>query len=284
MSGKSRLLAAVAALALLLGSIFVAGCGSSDSSSSSSGSTSASADLGLISNGTLTVGSDIPYPPFEFGKGPDYQGFDIDLINAIADNIGVDTKIEDTAFDTIFTDLAQNKFDVVASASTITPERQATVNFSDPYYEAQQALLVQPGSDIKTVDDLAGKTIGVQNGTTGKIYAEDEVKDAGSIRGFPTGPDVIAALRGTQLDAAIIDQPVAQDAIDKGQTGFEIATTIPTNELYGIAIGKDNKGLLDAVNGALTEMKKNGQLNEIYQKWFKIDASKGVIDGTTTNP
>ncbi len=170
----------------------------------------------LITDGTLTVGSDIPFPPFEFGKAPDYDGFDIDLVNKIADELGLEVVIKDTSFDTIFTDVAAGKFDLVASASTITPEREQTVNFSDPYYEAEQALLVPVGSDIASVEDLDGLTVGAQDGTTGEAYANDET-NAGEVRGFPNGPAAIAALENGQVEATIIDQPVAQDAIDKAE-------------------------------------------------------------------
>ena len=280
---KSRLLAIMSALAVLVAMVLVVGCGSSDDDSSSSSSSSDSVSSELITEGTLTVGTDTPYPPFEFGKAPDYDGFDIDMTNAIAEKLGLETKYQDTAFDTIFTDVAQGKFDLVASASSITPERQQTVNFSDPYYEAEQALLVAPGSDIKTVEDLAGKTVAAQDGTTGETFANDET-DAGQVRGFPNGPASIAALVNGQAEATIIDQPVAQDALDKGQTGFEIATTIPTGDIYGLALSKKSPELLSAVNGALSELKTDGGLDKIYQKWFKIDAPKAVINGTTKNP
>jgi len=279
---KSRLVVLMTALAVM-STLVLAACGGDDSSDpGDSTSASSSFESELINEGTLTVGSDIPFPPFEFGKAPDYDGFDIDLVNAIAEDLGLEVDIQDTSFDTIFTDVAQGKFDMVASASTITPERQQTVNFSDPYYEAEQALLVPEGSDITSVEDLSGLTIGAQDGTTGEAYANDET-DAGQVRGFPNGPAAIAALSNGQVEATIIDQPVAQDAIDKGQTGFEVATTIPTGELYGLAFSKNTPELLSAVNGALAELKKDGGLNEIYQKWFKIDAPKDVMDSTTAS-
>jgi ABC-type amino acid transport substrate-binding protein len=170
---------------------------------------------------------------------------------------------------------------MAASASTITPEREQKVDFSDPYYEAEQALLVPEGSDISSVEDLSGATVGAQDGTTGEAYAKDET-DAGEVRGFPNGPAAIAALQNGQVEATIIDQPVAQDAIDKGETGFVLATTIPTGELYGLAFAQDTPALLEAVNGSLASMKEDGRLNDLYQKWFKIDAPAGVIDGTNT--
>ena len=284
---KSRLLMLMAGLMLVAAMAFAVGCGGDDDDSDSGGS-SDSVSSELITDGTLTVGSDIPFPPFEFGKGPAYEGFDIDMVNAIAKELdlnclcigGVD--IKDTSFDTIFTDVAQGKFDVVASASTITPERQETVNFSDPYYEAEQALLVREGSDIATVEDLDGKTVGAQDGTTGEAYAKDET-NAGSVRGFPNGPAAIAALQNGQVEATIIDQPVAQDAIDKGQSGFELATTIPTGELYGLALSKKNTELLKAINETMVKLKDDGTLTDIYQKWFKIDPPEAVLEGTTSS-
>jgi polar amino acid transport system substrate-binding protein len=273
---SSRISAVLALIALVAGATVLSAC-SSDSDSGGS------VDSELIQSGTLTVGSDIPFPPFEFGKAPNYKGFDIDLVTEIAKDLDLKLNVQDTGFDTIFTDVAQGKFDMVASASTITPERQQTVNFSDPYYEAEQALLVPPGSDISSVEDLSGKTVGAQDGTTGEAYANDET-DAGEVRGFPNGPAAIDALKAGQVEATIIDQPVAQDALDKGQSGFEVATLIPTGELYGFAFAKKNTALLDEVNEILEKMKEDGRLDAVYQKWFKTDAPKGVVDGTTDNP
>jgi len=277
---KSRLLFLTSALAVMAAMVLVA-CGGDDSSSDTSSTGGGDVSSELITAGTLTVGSDIPFPPFEFGKAPDYEGFDIDLVNEIAKDLELEVAVKDTSFDTIFTDVAQGKFDMAASASTITPEREQQVDFSDPYYEAEQALLVSEGSDITSVEDLAGLTVGAQDGTTGEAYANDET-EAGSVRGFPNGPAAIAALQNGQVEATIIDQPVAQDAIDKGQGGFELATTIPTGELYGLAFSQDSPALLAAVNKSLASMKTDGRLNDLYQKWFKIDAPKGVINGTNT--
>ncbi len=273
---SSRISAILALFALFAGATVIAAC-SSDSNSGGS------VDSELIQSGTLTVGSDIPFPPFEFGRAPDYKGFDIDIVREIAKDMGLKLNVQDTGFDTIFTDVAQGKFDMVASAATITPERQQTVNFSDPYYEAEQALLVPPDSDISTVEDLSGKIVGAQDGTTGEAYANDET-DASEVRGFPNGPAAIDAVKAGQVDATIIDQPVAQDALDKGQTGFDIATLIPTGELYGFAFAKKNTALLDKVNEIVQKMKEDGRLDAVYQKYFKTKPPKGVVDGTTENP
>ena len=173
---------------------------------------SKSVDSELISDGKLTIGSDIPYPPFEFGKEPPYKGFDIELLNAIGKDLGLEVEFQDTGFETLWTDVAQGKFDLAVSAMTITPERQKEVNFSDPYYEAQQALVVLADSDIKSVKDLNGKIVGAQNGTTGETFAKDET-DAKEVRGLPNGPAAIDAVRLSQVDATIIDKDPAEDAV-----------------------------------------------------------------------
>lgn len=273
---RSRLTALLAALAILAMGAFVAGCGDDDDDGTADGG----GDLGLIKEGTLTVGSDVPFPPFEQGKAPNYTGFDIDLVNRIAEDLGLEVVYQDTAFDTIFRDVAQGKFDMVASATTITAERENTVDFSDPYYEAQQALMVTPGSDIATVDDLAGQTVGAQDGTTGEEYANDET-DAAQVRGFPEGPDAINALRAGQVDAVIIDQPVAEDALESISGGeLEIATIIPTGELYGIAFAQDKDALREAVNEQLKALKDDGTLGHFYQEWFGLEPPDSVISGT----
>ena len=276
---RSRLLALLAALVLVLTAGFAVGCGDDDDDNGDSGG---GEDLGLITEGELLVGTDTPFPPFEIGQPPDISGYDIDVVNEVAEKLGVEVTYQDTSFDTIFRDVAQGKFDMAVAATTITPERQKTVSFSDPYYEAEQALMVAPGSDIATVEDLGGVIVGAQDGTTGEAYANDET-DASEVRGFPEGPDAVNALRSGQVDAVIIDQPVAQDAVD-AQGGVEIATLIPTNELYGLYTSPDNTALLDAVNDALQELKDDGRIEELYQQYFKTEAPESVLTGTTTNP
>jgi ABC-type amino acid transport substrate-binding protein len=265
--------AAVMAIAVMaLG----AGCGGDDNDDNGGGGN----DLGLIKDGQLLVGTDTPYPPFEIGQPPDITGYDIEVGRAVAEKLGLTPTFQDTSFDTIFRDLSQGKFDFVLAATTITPERQQKVDFSDPYYAADQALVVTPDSDIATPEDLSGKTVGAQDGTTGEDYANDET-DASDVRGFPEGPDAINALKAGQVDATIIDQPVAVDALEK-EGGIKIAATIPTGELYGIPVAKDNDALREKMNTALQEMKDDGTLAELYQKYFKTDPPDAVLKGKTT--
>jgi polar amino acid transport system substrate-binding protein len=278
----------ISILVLLASGLVAAGCGDDDDTTGGGGtdtSASGGSDVTTINDGTLTIGTDAPYPPFEIGtpNDSDFSGFDIDLGKEISDRLGLTPEFIDTSFDTIFRNTAAGQFDVAIAASTITPGRQKTVNFSDPYYEAQQALVVPEGSDIATVDNLAGKIVAAQDATTGETYANDET-DAAEVRGFPEGPDAIAAVVTGQADAAVIDEPVAVDAVEKSQ-GVEIATTIPTAELYGIAISKENPGLLDAVNAALKEMKADGTIQGLYDKYLGgNEAPDSVLNGTTENP
>ncbi|MEK6277523.1 MAG: ABC transporter substrate-binding protein [Actinomycetota bacterium] len=273
---KSRFWALIAALALALASFGIAACGDDDGDTTGGGG--GGADLGLIKEGQLLVGIDTPYPPFEIGQPPDVSGYDIEVFNEVAKRLGLPVTYQDTAFDTIFRDLAQGKFDAVLAATTILPDREQTVDFSDPYYLTPQSLLVTEGSDIRTVDDLDGATVGAQDGTTGEFYAQDETA-ASEVRGYPEGPDAINALKAGQVDAVIIDAAVAVDAVKKSG-GIEIAQKIVTNELYGIPVAEDNDALLEQINGALAEIKEDGTLAELYQKYFKKDPPQSVLEGT----
>lgn len=272
---RTRITALLAALAIIAMGAFIAGCGGDDDDDGGDGG--GGGDLGLIQEGQLLVGTDTPYPPFEIGQPPDITGYDIEVGQEVANRLGLEPTFQDTSFDTIFRDLSQGKFDFVLAATTITPEREQKVDFSDPYYAADQALVVTPGSDIATVEDLSGATVGAQDGTTGEEYANDET-DASEVRGFPEGPDAIQALKAGQVDATIIDQPVAVDALEK-EGGIEIPTVIPTGELYGIPFATDSDALREQANQALQEMKDDGTLAELYQKYFKIDPPDAVLTG-----
>lgn len=274
----TRLWLIVGLVALLAAAMVVAGCGDDDDEGSS-GSTTASGDLGLLTEGELLVGTDAPYPPFEIGTPEEgnFTGFDKDLMDAIAEKLGVTPTYQNSSFDTIFRDVAAGQFDIVAAASTITPGREKTVDFSDPYYEAQQALVVAEGSDIASTDDLSGVIVGAQQGTTGETLANEET-DASEVRGFQKGADALAAVTTGQVEAAIVDLPFAVDAAEK-QGGMEVAEEIQTGELYGFPTAP-GAPLLDAVNDALQELKDDGTVNDLYQQYFGVDAPDSVLNGT----
>jgi polar amino acid transport system substrate-binding protein len=251
---KTRLGVLIATAVMFAVPLLAAGCGGGDNGE------------GGVPD-PLVVGSDIPYPPFEFGKSPPYQGYDIDIVNEIAKRIDTKVKYQDTSFDTIFRDLAQGKFDMVASSTTITPERQKEVDFSQGYYETDQSLTVKQGSDIKSVEDLPGKTIGAQKATTGADFAQSNTS-AASVRTYGEVDDAFNALEAGQVDAVINDFSSSEDAVN-AKGGLEIVQKIVTREVYGLAFQKGSTELEDAVNGALTDMKKDGTYTKIYEKWFK---------------
>jgi polar amino acid transport system substrate-binding protein len=267
---KTRLTALFTVLLLALASVAVAGCGGgSDSTSGGGGSETTSAGGG---GEPLTVGSDIPYPPFEQGKPGNYTGFDIELIDAIAEKIGRTAEVQDTSFETIFRDVAQGKFEAVISAATITEEREQAVDFSNPYYLSEQAVLVKEGSDVKSLEDMEGKTVAAQQGTTGLELAKEELGGS-EIRPYPEGPDAVNALKSGTVEGVIIDAPVAQNAVEKSG-GIEIAEKVPTEESYGIALAKDNTELLEEINAGLEEVISDGTYTTIYKKWFHLEPPK----------
>jgi polar amino acid transport system substrate-binding protein len=246
----------IALIVLAAAAVVAAGCGGDNDNKESS--------TGNIKK-TITVGSDIPYKPFEFGKSP-YEGLDVDVVNAIASRLGSKANFKKTPFDTIFRDLAQGKFDMVASATTITPERKKEVDFSDSYFPADQSLMVKKGSDIKTVDDVAGKVIGAQLGTTGAEYAKNETK-ASSVRTYDLIDDAFNALEAGQIEAVINDCPVSVYA-ERAHKNLVTVEAIQTNEQYGFAFPKGSDTLRNAVNKELAKLEDSGELAKISAKWL----------------
>ncbi|WP_166172790.1 basic amino acid ABC transporter substrate-binding protein [Rubrobacter tropicus] len=218
----------------------------------------------------VTVASDIAYPPFESEKDGEPVGFDIDLLDEIGKRAGFTPEYQNVTFDGIINGLRNNQYDMAISAMTITPERAERIDFSDPYFNADQSLLVPSDSDIGSVDEIGDATVGVQIGTTGEIKA-NEFKDRGDITGevrtFDTIEDAFAALNNGQIDAIINDLPVSQDEVNGSDGALEIVQVIPTGEQYGIAFPKDSD-LRQDVNEALQEIKDDGTYEEIYKKWI----------------
>lgn len=265
----TRPTALFAVFLLALVSAVAVGCGGGDSTTG---------DGGGGGGAPLTVGSDIPYPPFEQGKSGNYTGFDVELMEAIAENIGRTAEFQDTSFDTIFLDLAKGNFEAVASAATITDEREKTVDFTNPYYLSEQAILVEEGSEIDSVEGLDGAKIGVQQGTTGQEFVEEKV-DAGELRKYPQGPDAVNALKTGAVDAVVIDIPVAENAVEAGG-GLELSAAIPTEEEYGFAVAQGETELLEELNEGLAETIEDGTYAEIYEKWFKHEPPEEIETAT----
>lgn len=262
-----RLLAVAAAAALTL-----AACGSEEGDSTGGGD-DASADLSLISDGKLTVCSDIPYAPFEF-EDPDadsgYSGFDIDITSEIAKGLDLELAVKDADFSGLQSGLALNsgQCDLVASAMTITDDRKKNLGFSDGYYDSLQSLLVPEGSDIKGIGDLNGKKVGVQQATSGEKYAQENAEGA-QLVALPSNAEMVQAIKAGQVDALLQDLPVNVDNAKAG--GYQVVEEFDTGETYGLATKKDNQALLDAVNAELSEMRDNGTYDEFYDKYFTVE-------------
>jgi polar amino acid transport system substrate-binding protein len=277
---KTRLWTLLVLIVGLTAALGVAACGDDDSDTTTTDTEASGgdADLGLIEDGTLIVGSDIPFPPFEQGDPPDYEGFDIDLINEVADRLGLETQIEDAPFDLLLQG-GGGQFDLAIAATTITGPRENRVDFSDPYFLASQGLLVRADSDVTSFDDLSGKIVGAQDGTTGETYANENT-DASEVRQFPEIDDAYTALDSEQVDAVLNDLPSVQDAADQSNGRLQVVDDVETDEEYGVILPQGTDALREAVNGALSEIKDDGTLNELYQKWFEIDVPEELLSST----
>ena len=250
-------------------------CGSDDGDSDAAGDGGSSDDSGLttVSSGTLTVCSDVPDPPVEYFDDPSesgFTGFDIDIVQAIADGLELELAVKDSSFDALQSGQAlnANQCDIAASAMTITEERQAALDFSDGYYDSQQSLLVAEDSDIASIDDLDGVKVGVQQGTTGKVYAEENATGA-ELVSFPSDAEMFQAIKAGQVEALLQDLPVNINHQDQG--GFTVVETYSTDESYGLAMKKGNTALVEAVNEQLSEMRDDGTYDEIYNTYFATE-------------
>ncbi|EGO62304.1 extracellular solute-binding protein family 3 [Acetonema longum DSM 6540] len=247
--------------ALLLGifllTLFLAGCGGSEPAKEQA-------------KKVLRVGSETTYPPFEFQdeKSKEYVGFDLDLIRAVGNQMGYEIQIQSMAFDGLIPALEAGNIDALISAMTITAERAKKVTFSQPYYKSGLAIMVrQDNTDIKEFDDLTGKKIAVQIGTTGADEAA-KIKDA-KISTFNSAPEAFLELKAGGVDAVVNDLPVNEYYITQGGgQDAKIVGKALTSEDYGIATAKKNTELAGQIDKALAELKKNGEYEKIYVKWF----------------
>jgi polar amino acid transport system substrate-binding protein len=215
----------------------------------------------------LKVGTSADFPPFEFQdeKTGAYLGFDLDLIRAIGDAIGMDVQIVNTAWDGLIPGLITGNYDCIVSAMTITDERLKAVNFSDPYFSAGQVVVTMAkDTKISSIADLEGKKISVQIGTTGDLVAS-EIKGA-TVKRFNLAPDAVQEVRNGAAHACIIDLAVAAE-IAKEYKDIKYGAPF-TMEYYGIAIKKNNTALLKNINRGLAMIKASGKYDEIYNKWF----------------
>jgi ABC-type amino acid transport substrate-binding protein len=224
-----------------------------------------------LEDGILTVGSCLDFPPFESVEGGEEVGFDVDLSEAIAERLGLEVEWVRADFDTIFTAVAGNQFDMVAAASTILPEREQVVDFSDPYYNSRQSLVVNTAEtpDVASVSDIGdGDVVGVQRGTTGKDWAEENLEPQGAqIKTFQAAPDAFRDLQAGNVTAVVNDEPSSAEII-QDLPGLEIVEAIDTDEKYGFAFSPANPELREAANAAMAEIIADGTYAQIFEQYF----------------
>ena len=252
MKKKKVLVTAVLAMAVMLSA-----CGTKDNKDK------AGSDAEGVK--TLIMATNAEFPPYEYYEGDTIVGIDVDIANAIAEDLGMKVKVEDMAFDSVVTAVQTGKADIGLAGLTVNEERLLNVDFTDTYAKATQVIIVREDSTIATPDDLNGKTIGVQLGTTGDIYADD-IADA-EIQRFPKGIDAVMALTQGKLDAVIIDREPAKVFVKENE-GIKILDEEFTNEEYAIAIKKGNDELLKQFNESLNKLKESGKLQEIIDKYI----------------
>ena len=257
-----RLLAVVALAALVF-----AACGGDDGDD---GNGTGENLPPTIEEGILQVGSCLDYPDFEYVEGGDEKGFDVDLTEAIAEELGLEVQWVRTDFEGIFPAVAAGEFDMVAAASTITPQRQQTVDFSDPYFNAVQSLTVNTKeSPVQSLDELQeGDIVAVQKGTTGEDYATENVPEGVEIKSFQTIGDAFTDLEAGQVQGVINDLGSTDSELED-RPGLEVVETYDTDEKYGFAFSKENPDLTRAVNEALKTVIENGTWEEIFKKYFE---------------
>lgn len=269
---KPLLISALAAVSLV--AVFaMAGCSSSDENAASNTGSDAAASDGsytLVEEGKLTVAASLDFPPFENLVDGAAEGFEVDLMTAIAEKLGLEINYLPTMkFDTIIPAIAAGgTADVGVSGFTITPEREQEVDFTTPVCDTNQCVVVLKGSDITSSTELSGKVIGAESGTTGYDWALENVPDATEIVAFDEYTAVFAALQSGQVAAVVLDKPVADYYINAAYGDCEVVEEIPTGEQYGIAVSKENPNLTAAINDAIQQLKDDGTFAEIEEKWF----------------
>ena len=223
----------------------------------------------------LTMATNAEFPPYEFYEGDKVVGIDAEIAAVIAEKLGMELEIVDTAFDSIIPAIVAGKYDMGMAGMTVTEERLEEVNFSDSYATGVQVVIVKEGSEITTVDDLTGDkkyTIGVQTGTTGDLYSTWDIEDEGlgTVSRFNKGADAVEALKIGKVDCVIIDNEPAKAFVAESE-GLKILDTAYAEEQYAVAVSKDNTELLENINKALKELTDDGTLQKIVDKYIKAE-------------
>ena len=268
----------MAAAAVSVAALAMTACGGSASSAASSVASSAAsseavsssaAELTTVESGKLTMATNAAFPPYEMTTDAgEFEGIDVDTAKAIAEKLGLELQIDDMDFDAALLSVQQGKADIVMAGVTVTDERKAVMDFSDSYATGIQSIIVPNDSDIASPDDLAGKTIGTQRGTTGYIYCSDDFGDE-NVVAYDDGLTAVQALNNGQVDAVVIDNAPAQEFV-AANPGLKVLDTSYAEEDYAIGVAKGS-ALEDAVNKALEELKADGTLQAIVDKYINAN-------------
>ena len=230
----------------------------------------AAAELKTVESGKLIMSTNAAFPPYEMvADDGSYEGIDVEVAGAIAEKLGLELVVDDMDFDAALLAVQQNKSDIVMAGVTVTDERQKVMDFSDTYAEGIQSIIVPEDSDIASADDLAGKIIGTQRGTTGYIYCTDDFGEENVIA-YDDGLTAVQALNNGQVDAVVIDNAPAKEFV-AANPGLKILDTAYAQEDYAIGVAKGNTELLNAINGALEELQADGTLQSIVDKYIKAE-------------
>lgn len=266
-----KLLAALLAGAMVFslaacGTKETAGPGAADAPETVAADTKAEETEG--GDNTLVMATNAEFPPYEYYEGGDIIGIDADIARAIAEEMGMQLKIEDMAFDSVIAAVQSGKADFGAAGLTVTEDRLANVDFSETYAEAQQVIIVKEGSEIASADDLVGRKVGVQTGTTGDILSDD-IED-GEVERYNKGAEAVQALNQDKIDAVIIDNEPAKVFVSENE-GLTILDGAYEPEQYAIAVAKGNTELLEKINTAIKNLKDSGKLDEIVGRYISAE-------------
>ncbi len=259
------------ALCLVLALSFAGcGCDSTDATDATEATGAVEEEVKTVGGGkVLKMVTNAAFPPYEYKEGDAIVGIDAEIAAAIAEELGMELEIVDMEFDSIITAVVQDAVDFGMAGMTVTDERKENVDFTYSYATGVQVVIVTEGSPIATLDDLAGKKIGTQIGTTGFMYAQGDYGEENVI-GYSKGADAVLALKGGDVDAVIIDNEPAK-AFVAANTGLVILDTEYAVEDYAIAVAKDNTALLNAINDALNTLTADGTIDAIVAKYISAE-------------
>lgn len=258
-----KILAIVMVIALSATLLYACG---GDENTNSEVTTTAPADADTPAADKLIMGTNAAFPPYEYYEGDKIIGIDAEVGALIAEKLGMELEIKDMDFNGIISAVQNGVVDIGMAGMTVNEDRLLSVDFSTSYAKGVQVVIVKEGADIASIDDLAGKTIGVQEATTGDIYSTDDFGEE-NVKRYQNGAAAVAALQSGIVDAVIIDNEPAKAFVEQNE-GLTILETAYAEEDYAIAVAKDNTELLEKINQALTELAVDGSIDAIVNKYI----------------